>query len=174
MSRGPLFEIRRSAIQGLGVFARRTIRRGTRIGEYVGEYLTEEEVNRRYDDDTAARASTFLFQVSESLYIDAAREGSDERYINHSCDPNCEAELDGTRVVIKAIKTIPAGAEITYDYALQLEDDPLPSWERLYACRCGAARCRGTMLDPESAPPRARRRDVGAGDRRNAGAEWPA
>lgn len=151
MPRRPLFEIRRSPIQGLGVFATRTIKRGTRIGEYTGEYLTEDEVNRRYDDDTAARASTFLFQVSDSLYVDAEREGSDARYINHCCDPNCEAELDGTRIVITAIKTIPPGVEITYDYALELEEDPLPSWERLYACRCGAAACRGTMLDPESA-----------------------
>jgi SET domain-containing protein len=148
----PFFEVRRSRIAGLGVFATRTIRRGTRIGEYTGEYVTEEEVNRRYDDDTAARAATFLFQVSDELYIDAEREGGDLRYVNHSCDPNCETEVDGTRVVIRAIKTIPAGAELTYDYALELEEEPLPSWERLYACRCGAATCRGTMLDREGAP----------------------
>ena len=149
MPRRPIFEIRRSPIQGLGVFATRTIRRGTRIGIYSGEYLTEDEVNRRYDDDSTARATTFLFQVSDSLYVDAEREGGDARYINHSCDPNCASEVVGTEVVIRAIRTIPAGAEITYDYALQLEDDPLPSWQRLYACRCGAASCRGTMLDPE-------------------------
>ena len=141
------FEIRRSPIQGLGAFATRTIRAGTRIGEYTGECLTEDEVNRRHDDDTAARASTFLFQVSDALYVDAEREGGDERYINHSCDPNCEIELEGARIVIRAIRTIPAGTELTYDYALELEEQPLPSWERLYACRCGAPACRGTMLD---------------------------
>ena len=111
-------------------------------------------MNRRYDDDSTARATTFLFQVTDSLYVDAEREGGDARYINHSCDPNCESDVVGTRIVIKAIKTIPAGAELTYDYALQLEDEPLPSWERLYACRCGAASCRGTMLDPESVRPK--------------------
>jgi len=148
MPRRPIFEVRRSPIQGLGVFATRTIRRGTRIGTYSGEYLTEDEVNRRYDDDSPARATTFLFQVSDSLYVDAEREGGDARYINHSCDPNCASEVVGTEIVIRAIRTIPAGAEITYDYALQLEDDPLPSWPQLYACRCGAVSCRGTMLDP--------------------------
>jgi SET domain-containing protein len=148
----PLFEVRRSPIEGLGAFATRTIPRGTRIGEYTGEYLTEDEVNRRYDDDTPARATTFLFRVTDSLYVDAERVGGDARYINHSCDPNCEAELEGTRIVIRAIRTIAAGAELTYDYALELEEDPLPSWEALYACRCGAATCRGTMLDPASRP----------------------
>ena len=144
----PFFEIRQSPIEGRGIFATRTIRCGTRIGEYTGEYLTEDEVNRRYDDDTTARASTFLFQVTASLYIDAAREGGEMRYMNHSCDPNCETQVVGRRVVIRAIKTIPPGHELTYDYALELEEEPLPSWERLYGCRCGAQTCRGTMLDP--------------------------
>jgi SET domain-containing protein len=142
-----LFEVRASAVHGLGVFAARRIRAGTRIVEYRGEELTEDEVNRRYDDDTAARAATFLFRVSDALYIDAAREGNDSRFINHSCDPNCETDVEGTRISIKAVKNIQPGVELTYDYALELEEDPLPSWEELYACRCGAATCRGTMLD---------------------------
>jgi SET domain-containing protein len=146
-ARAPWFEIRRSPIQGLGAFATRTIPRGTRVGEYTGEYLTEDEVDRRYDDHTDSRAATFLFQVRDGLYVDAAREGGDERYINHSCDPNCAIEVEDARLVVVAIRTIPAGHELTYDYALELEEEPLPSWERLYACRCGAPTCRGTMLD---------------------------
>ena len=151
MRRPPPFEIRHSPVDGFGAFATRRIRRGTRVAEYTGEYLTEDEVDRRYDDDTAARARTFLFCVGEALYVDAEREGGDARYINHSCDPNCEADLQGRRIVIKAIKTIQPGVELTNDYALELEDEPLPSWERLYACRCGAPACRGTLLDPASA-----------------------
>ena len=146
------YEVRQSPIEGRGVFATQTIPRGTSIGEYTGEYLTEDEVNRRYDDNTAGRASTFLFQVTDDLYIDAEREGGEMRYMNHSCDPNCETEVVGTRVVIRTITTIPAGQELTYDYALELEEDPLPWWERQYACRCGSARCRGTMLDPKYTP----------------------
>jgi uncharacterized protein len=149
--RPSVFEIRQSSIEGRGVFATCTIPRGTCIGEYSGEYLTEDEVNRRYDDATAVRASTFLFQVTDSLYIDAEREGGEMRYMNHSCDPNCETEVVDTRVVIRAIKTIPAGEELTYDYSLELEEEPLPSWEQLYACRCGARTCRRTMLDPKYA-----------------------
>jgi SET domain-containing protein len=104
----------------------------------------------RYDDDTDARSLTFLFRVGESLYVDAAREGNASRFINHSCEPNCEVEIEGTRISIRARKNIQPGVELTYDYALELEDDPLPDWERLYACRCGAPTCRGTMLDPGS------------------------
>jgi SET domain-containing protein len=167
------FEIRPSPIEGHGVFATRTIRRGTRIGEYTGEYLTEDEVNRRYADDTAARASTFLFQVTDALYIDAEREGGAMRYVNHSCDPNCGIEVIGTRVLIRAIKTIRAGQELTYDYALELEEEPLPSCEQIYACRCRAATCRGTMLDPTSS---ARAREVNArafSDGRRGGGRGP-
>lgn len=149
--RRAFFEVRQSPIDGHGVFATQAIPRGTYIGEYTGEYLTEAEVNRRYDADTAGRASTFLFQVTDDLYIDAEREGGEMRHMNHSCDPNCETDVVGTRVVILAITTIPAGQELTYDYALELEEDPLPGWERQYACRCGSARCRGTMLDPKYA-----------------------
>ena len=90
--------------------------------------------------------------------IDAERAGGDMRYINHSCAPNCATDLKGRRVIIRAIKTIAAGQELTYDYALELEDDPLPSWKRLYACRCGARTCRGTMLDAESARRKTRRK----------------
>jgi SET domain-containing protein len=171
-----LFEVRPSPIEGHGVFATRTIRRGTCIGEYTGEYLTEDEVNRRYDDDTAARASTFLFQVADALYIDAEREGGAMRYVNHSCDPNCETEVIGTRVVIRAIRTIPAGQELTYDYALELEEEPLPSWEQLYACRCGAASCRGTMLDSTAPARGARAPEVSApvsSDGRRGGGRGP-
>jgi SET domain-containing protein len=87
--------------------------------------------------------------------------------VNHSCDPNCESDIVGTRVVIRAIKTIVAGEEITYDYALELEEEPLPSWERQYACCCGASTCRGTMLDPKYTTSGARSEPDHAGGFRN-------
>lgn len=147
-----LFEVRPSPVHGFGGFALRRIRPGTRIVEYVGERLTGDEVDARYADEEAERWRTFLFRVSDDAYIDASRQGNDSRFINHSCDPNCESDVIDGHIYITAIRDIPAGAELTYDYALELEEEPLPSWEAHYACRCGSARCRGTMLEPRSEP----------------------
>jgi uncharacterized protein len=147
-----LIEVRPSGIHGLGVCARRPIPKGTRIVEYAGERLTADELDRRYDEDTTGH--TFLFRVDDDLYIDASHGGNDARFINHSCQPNCESEIEDDRVYITAIEDIEPGAELTYDYSLEPDDDASPAWVALYACRCGTPGCRGTMLEPRSEPGR--------------------
>ncbi len=145
----PWFELRRSRIQGRGAFAKRRIRKGTRIIEYTGEIITDDEADRRYDDEKMDRHHTFLFAVDVNHVIDGARRGNDARYINHSCDPNCEAVIEDNRVYIDALRTIEPGEELLYDYQYERDGDPQPSWDRLYACECGAPNCRGTILKPE-------------------------
>jgi uncharacterized protein len=147
----PLVEVRSSSIHGRGVFALQRIGKGTRIAEYVGERLTGAEVERRYADETDT-GHTFLFHVSDDVYVDASNQGNDARFINHSCEPNCESEVEHDRVYICALQDIEPGEELTYDYALEPEDDPPSTWMTLYACRCGAARCRGTLIEPGSEP----------------------
>lgn len=147
----PLFEVRSSSIHGLGVFALRRIPKGTRIVEYCGERLTTDEVERRYDGEIDT-GHTFLFHVGDDLYVDASSGGNDARFINHSCEPNCESEVEDDRVYISALVDIEPGTELTYDYALEPEDDPPSTWTTLYACRCGARRCRGTLIEPGSEP----------------------
>ncbi len=144
----PLFEVRRSGIQGRGGFATRRIKKGERIGEYVGERISGAEGDRRYDDDAMARHHTFLFAVTSRTVIDAAVGGNDTRYINHSCAPNCDAVIEGGRVFIDACKSIPEGAELFYDYSYEREKDAGPNVEDQYPCRCGAPKCRGTILMP--------------------------
>ena len=142
----PYFELRTSEIQGTGAFAIRTIRKGTRIIEYLGQRISWRTADKRYDDEKMSRHHTFLFTVDDKTVIDAAVNGNDARFINHSCDPNCEAINDRKRIFIEAVKTIPAGTELVYDY--QYEDDPEYTEEdlRFYTCRCGAANCRGTIV----------------------------
>jgi uncharacterized protein len=148
------FEIRGSAIQGRGGFATRRIAKGERIAEYVGERISWKEADRRYDDEGMKRHHTFLFSVTSRTVIDAAVDGNDSRFINHSCDPNCEAVEDKGRIFIEAIKNIPKGAELTYDYAFERDDSTAEEDEKLYACRCGSRNCRGTILaPPEKKPP---------------------
>jgi uncharacterized protein len=152
------FEIRRSQIQGLGGYAIDAIRKGSRIGEYVGERVSQAESDRRYDDEGMARHHTFLFTVSARTVIDAAVGGNDTRFINHSCAPNCEAVIEGGRVFIDALRAIPPGSELFYDYAYERASDAGPEDEALYPCHCGAATCRGTILAPPRKPRKPRKR----------------
>lgn len=151
MARGPklpYFQVKRSKIAGKGCFALRKIRRGTRVVEYLGERISSEEGDRRYGDDTAEFPHVLLFRVDDNIVLDAAVGGNDARFINHSCDPNCEPVVDKKRVFIEVIKTIQPGEELTYDYQLERGDDFDPEDEKRYICRCGAPNCRGTMLEP--------------------------
>ena len=122
-SRIPYFELRSSEIQGTGAFAIRTIRKGTRIIEYLGQRISWRTADKRYDDEKMSRHHTFLFTVDDKTVIDAAVSGNDARFLNHSCDPNCEAINDRKRIFIEAAKTIPAGTELVYDYQYERTDD---------------------------------------------------
>ncbi|HKB08248.1 MAG TPA: SET domain-containing protein-lysine N-methyltransferase [Candidatus Polarisedimenticolia bacterium] len=142
------FAVRPSAIQGLGGFAVRPIARGTRIVEYTGERISHAEADARYDDPRMSRHHTFLFTLDRSMVIDAAVGGGAARFLNHSCDPNCAPVVEGGRVFIEAARDIRPGEELTYDYAYRREGGADEEREDRYACRCGARRCRGTLLSP--------------------------
>jgi SET domain-containing protein len=147
--RNKYFELRRSKIQGRGAFAIRPIKRGTRIIEYTGERISHEEADRRYDDSGMGRHHTFLFSIDRKTVIDAAVNGNEARFINHSCGPNCEAIDDNKRIFIEAIRDIALGEELTYDYGYERDGTEDEAAERLYMCKCGAPNCRGTILAPK-------------------------
>jgi SET domain-containing protein len=145
------FELRRSLIAGLGAFATRPIKKGTRIIEYTGERISNAEADRRYDEDKMTSHHTFLFTLNRQTVVDAAVGGNEARFINHSCAPNCEAVIeDGRRIYIEAIKDITVGEELVYDYQYERTDEHTATDERFYACRCGAPNCRGTILLPKT------------------------
>lgn len=144
----PPFEIRRSRIQGRGAFATRPIKKGERIIEYTGECISWEEADRRYDDEHMDRHHTFLFTLNKRIVVDAGVGGNEARLINHSCEPNCEAVIVQGHIYIDAMRDIAVGEELTYDYAYERDAGAGEEEERRYVCRCGAARCRGTILAP--------------------------
>jgi SET domain-containing protein len=140
------FEIRPSPVQGLGAFATRAIPAGTRLIEYAGERLTPAQADARYPDVPGERHHTFLFAIDDDVVIDAAVDGNDARFINHSCDPNCDALIDDSRIWIETIRDVAPGEELAYDYAYELEERHTPAAKRRYPCSCGSAKCRGTIL----------------------------
>ena len=145
----PLYEVRPSAIQGQGLFARRPIAEGTRIIEYAGELISEAEGDRRYDESAMQRHQTYLFALSDGRCIDGASQGNEARFANHSCEPNCEAVEDDGRIFIESIQPIAAGEELTYDYGYE-RGDADGAREGFYRCSCGAPRCRATILAPKA------------------------
>ncbi|HLK35875.1 MAG TPA: SET domain-containing protein-lysine N-methyltransferase [Polyangiaceae bacterium] len=154
MSDSPPIAVRRSRIQGRGIFSTRDIAAGERIIEYTGARLSHEEAEELCpDDEGASRHHTFLFAVDDRLVIDGSQGGNDARLINHSCDPNCEVIVARRRIYIHALRDIPGGNELTYDYWYSTDESyTIEDLRRIYPCRCGAGKCRGTLARPPRRP----------------------
>lgn len=148
----PWFLVRNSKVHGKGCFARKDIPKGTRISEYVGDRITWAESDKRYEGYDVNDNHTFLFIVDRKTVIDGGVGGNDARYINHSCAENCESTVEKGRVYIDAIKDIKKGEELGYDYQIGRDKNDPPNVDEIYACRCGAPKCRGTMLWPAKRP----------------------
>jgi len=143
---GVPFEIRDSPMHGRGAFATRWVPAGTRLIEYAGERITPAEAERRDPEGSPPPHHTFLFAIDDDVVIDAGVGGNAARWINHSCDPNCDAVIEGGRIWIETVRDVAPGEELAYDYQYVLPERHTPAAKRRYPCRCGAATCRGTML----------------------------
>lgn len=147
---------RLSSIHGNGVFADEPIRKGERIVRYKGKVRGHRQVDRLYGD-MQENGHTFLFTLNEDYVIDANVDGNIARWINHSCDPNCEAVLEENdkgkpqkdKVFIEAVRDIEPGEELTYNYGIVLDEPHTAALKKLWGCRCGAKNCTGTMLQPK-------------------------
>lgn len=141
------FQVRRSGIHGRGVFALTDIAAGDVVVQYKGELISWQEAELRHEAATGDPYHTFLFQVDNGMVVDGGSQGNSARWINHSCEPNCEVqEDDHLRLFIVAIQPIAKGDELFFDYALELPGRLSKATKNAYACRCGAPTCRGTML----------------------------
>jgi len=111
---------------GLGLFAGDLIKKGDRIIEYVGEKITTEEANKR--------GGKYLFELNSRWTIDGSSRKNTARYVNHACDPNCEAEIRNGKIFIFAKKNIQPGEELTYNYGEEYVDEHI----KPYGCRCAS------------------------------------
>jgi SET domain-containing protein len=142
-------QTRRSGVHGKGVFALADLAEGETIIEYVGEVISWKEALRRHPHDEKDPNHTFYFHIDEKHVIDAKHGGNSSRWINHACKPNCEADEDGGRVFIKALRNIKAGEELFYDYGLIIDAKYTKKLLAEYPCWCGTKKCRGTLLAPK-------------------------
>ena len=146
---GRRIQVKRSGVHGKGVFAVQPIAAGETIIEYVGEVISWEEAQRRHPHDPAQPNHTFYFHLDDEHVIDALYGGNSSRWINHSCDPNCEADEDEGRLFIKSLRPIRAGEELNYDYGLVIDEPLTPELIADYPCWCGSPNCRGTLLSSD-------------------------
>jgi len=133
--------VKKSGIHQKGVFAKKDIPKGTRIIEYVGERVTHVEADRR------TKSRIYAFILNKRYCIDGNVTYNTAKYINHSCDPNCEVDIIRGHIWIIAIRNIKKGEELNYNYNFEYDkdykDDP---------CKCGAKRCVGYILDEDDWP----------------------
>ncbi len=117
------FAVKRSSA-GLGLFAEIDFKKDDFIIEYTGEKLPNKIADNKN--------SKYIFALNSRFSIDGSARKNTARYINHSCRPNCEAEIDGQRIVIRAKKKIKPGEELTYDYGKEYFDEYI----KPFGCRC--------------------------------------
>jgi SET domain-containing protein len=137
----PRIEVRESRVHGRGVYATKPIPKGARIIEYTGQHVPWED-----GPDDKNNPHTFLFGLESGEVINPEIGGNDARWINHCCDPNCEAIEEDDRIFIYAMRHIEAGQELFYDYAMEIDEPITEKSKKEFACQCGSSNCRGTML----------------------------
>lgn len=145
--------IKKSKIHGTGVYASRDILKGTKVIEYVGEKITKEESDRRaklhferHLKDKENKGAIYIFELDDTYDLDGYVDWNPAKYINHSCEPNCETENEDGRIWIVAIRDIKKDEEITYNYGFDLENyDEHP-------CFCGTKSCPGYIVDKKHWP----------------------
>ncbi|MDQ3016946.1 MAG: SET domain-containing protein-lysine N-methyltransferase [Bacteroidota bacterium] len=148
MKKEPYYIVRNSKIHGKGVFAKRPIRKGTKVVEYTGTIVSREEADEIGTSNVSGHTHTMLFTIDDDRVIDG-NVGGDARFINHGCDPNCEAVQYDDKIFIESIRSVKKGEELTYDYHLQVPGKITDKVKEEYVCYCGSPKCRGTQIAQE-------------------------
>jgi len=137
----PPLKVDSSGVHGYGVYATKPISKGTRIIEYAGQRTSWEDTS-----DDEENPHTFIFGLENGQVINPEIGGNEARWINHCCDPNCEAIEEDDSIFIYAIRDIEPGEELSYDYALEIDEPITERSKKEYECLCGSRSCRDTLL----------------------------
>jgi SET domain-containing protein len=138
--------VRKSSVHGRGVFALQAIPAGQRILEYRGEVTSWRRASARHRR-SGMPGHTFIFGLADGRVIDGSVGGNSARWLNHSCQPNCEAiEDERGRVFIETLRDVMPGDELSIAYGLTIDEAMTPELVADYSCRCGTKRCTGSML----------------------------
>ena len=149
-----MWKLKKSEVHGNGIFSNKNIKKGTRIIEYIGEKISKTEGDKRSAEridkylDSKDSGSVYVFELDKDYDIDGSFEYNIARYINHSCNPNCEVEIIENRIWISAIKNIKKGEELNYDYGYVFDKDDYQD----HRCKCGSLKCIGYIISEDDWP----------------------
>ncbi len=146
-----MWKVKKSKIHGNGIFATENIPKGTKIIEYIGEKVSRKEGDRRSEKrikkylNSKKTGSVYIFELNSKYDIDGSPKYNKARYINHSCNPNCEVEITRGKIWIVSIKNIKIGIELSYDYGYEFDEDDYTD----HVCKCGSRNCIGYVISSD-------------------------
>ncbi len=149
-----MWEVKKSKIHATGVFATEVIKKNTRIIEYIGEKILKSEGDKRSERrinkylNSKSTGSVYIFELNKKYDIDGAKSYNKARFINHSCNPNCEVDIIKGRIWISSIKQIQEGEELTYDYGYEFDKDDYKD----HICKCKSKNCIGYIISSDDWP----------------------
>ena len=146
-----MWKEKKSKIHGIGITASNDIKKNKKIIQYIGDKITKKEGDKR----SAARikkylnkkneGSVYIFELNKTYDIDGSPLYNKARYINHSCDPNCEVDIIKNEIWISSIKKIKKGEELSYDYGYPFDKDDYSD----HICKCGSIKCIGYIISQD-------------------------
>ena len=146
-----MWKVKNSKIHGKGIVATRNIKKSTRIIQYIGEIVSKKEGDKRSGNrikkylKSNRTGSVYIFELNKKYDIDGFFGYNKARYINHSCNPNCEVEISNDQIWISSIKKINKGEELSYDYGYNFDKDDYKDHE----CKCGSKYCIGYIISSD-------------------------
>ncbi len=120
---------KKSTLHGSGLFAISKIKKGEKIIQYIGDKVTKKEGDRRADiqlkkaEKNKKNGMVYVFELNTKYDIDGGVVRNYARFINHSCDPNCEVVITNNEICISAIKNLKKDTELTYNYGYPFDSD---------------------------------------------------
>lgn len=146
-----MWKLKKSKIHASGVFATEGISKGTKIIQYIGEKISKKEGDNRSAKrikrylHSKKTGSVYIFELNKKYDIDGSPSYNKARYINHSCNPNCEVDISKGEIWIKSIKRIKKSQELTYDYGYEFDKDDYKD----HVCKCGSKNCIGYIISSD-------------------------
>ena len=146
-----IWKVNRSKIHGFGIIASDNIKKGKKVIQYIGEKVSKKEGDKRSAEriknylHKKNEGSVYIFELNKKYDIDGSPLYNKARYINHSCEPNCEVDIINNEIWIIAIKNIKKGDELSYDYGYEFDKDDFKD----HICKCGSKKCIGFIISQD-------------------------
>ncbi len=146
-----MYKVKNSKVHGKGIYATQNIKKGVKIIEYLGEKISRKEGDRRSELrikkylNSKNIGSVYIFQLNAKQDIDGSPLYNKARYINHSCDPNCEVDIENGKIWISSLRRIKKGEELSYDYGYSFDKEDYKD----HPCKCNSKNCIGYIISSD-------------------------